>query len=73
MEGDPVTFRWREAKLEAQFDDAADWSPPAVFDRGADGRWRVVSGWEQGEWLRLEGERMVLSGYPITREPGTWV
>jgi CubicO group peptidase (beta-lactamase class C family) len=73
MEGDQVTFRWREGTLEAQFADAPDWSPPATFERGEDGRWRVVSGWEQGEWLRLEGERMGLSGYPIMRTPGTWV
>jgi CubicO group peptidase (beta-lactamase class C family) len=73
MEGDQVVFRWRDGKLEAQFTAAADWEPPAVFEQGADGRWRVVSGWEQGEVLRIEAERLVLSGYPITREPGTWV
>ena len=73
LEGDQVVFRWRDGKLEAQFTDAPDWSPPAVFDRDADGRWRVVSGWEQGEVLRVEAERLVLSGYPVTREPGTWV
>jgi CubicO group peptidase (beta-lactamase class C family) len=73
LEGDQVVFRWREGRLEAQFSDAPEWLPPAVFDRGADGRWRVASGWEQGEVLRIEDERMVLSGYPVTREPGTWV
>jgi len=73
MEGDQVVFRWRGGKLEAQFTDAPDWVPPAVFEQGADGRWRVVSGWEQGEVLRIEAERLVLSGYPVTREPGTWV
>jgi CubicO group peptidase (beta-lactamase class C family) len=73
MEGDQVVFRWREGKLEAQFTDAPDWSPPAVFDRGDDGRWRIVSGWEQGEVLRIEEDGLVLSGYPVKREPGTWV
>jgi CubicO group peptidase (beta-lactamase class C family) len=73
IEGDQVVFRWREGKLEAQFSDAPDWLPPAVFEQGTDGRWRVASGWEQGEVLRIEDERMVLSGYPVTREPGTWV
>ena len=72
MEGDQVVFRWREGKLEAQFTDAPDWSPPAVFDRDAEGRWRIVSGWEQGEVLRIEPERLVLAGYPVTREPGVW-
>jgi len=72
MEGDAVVFRWRDGKLEAQFTDAPDWSPPAVFDRDEHGRWRIVSGWEQGEVLRIEPERLVLSGYPVTREPGVW-
>ena len=73
LEGDQVVFRWRGGKLEAQFTDAPDWLPAAVFEQGADGRWRVASGWEQGEVLRIEDERLVLSGYPVTREPGTWV
>ena len=73
MEGDQIVFRWREGKLEAQFTDAPDWSPPAVFGRDAAGRWRIDSGWEQGEVLRVEEDRLVLSGYPVTREPGTWV
>jgi CubicO group peptidase (beta-lactamase class C family) len=73
VEGDQVVFRWRGGKLEAQFTDSPDWLPPAVFAQGADGRWRVASGWEQGEVLRIEDERLVLSGYPVTREPGTWV
>ncbi|HET8528827.1 MAG TPA: serine hydrolase domain-containing protein [Gaiellaceae bacterium] len=73
LEGDQLVIRWREGKLEAQFTDAPDWSPPAVFERGPDGRWRIVSGWEQGEVLRVEEERLVLSGYPVTREPGVWL
>jgi CubicO group peptidase (beta-lactamase class C family) len=73
MEGDQLVLRWREGKLEAQFTDAPDWSPPAVFERDADGRWRIVSGWEQGEVLRIEPDRLVLTGYPVTREPGVWL
>jgi CubicO group peptidase (beta-lactamase class C family) len=72
MEGDEVVFRWRDGKLEAQFTDAPDWSPPAVLDRDEQGRWRIVSGWEQGEVLRVEPDRLVLAGYPVTREPGVW-
>jgi hypothetical protein len=72
MEGDEVVFRWRDGKLEAQFTDAPDWSPPAVFEQDAQRRWRIVSGWEQGEALRIEPERLVLAGYPVTREPGVW-
>ena len=42
---------------------------PAVFDRESPERWRIVSGWEHGEALRVEAERLVLAGYPVTREP----
>jgi len=73
MEGSQLVFRWRDGTLQAQFSDAAEWEEPAVFEQGADGRWRIVSGWEQGEVLRIEEDGLVLSGYPVKREPGTWV
>jgi CubicO group peptidase (beta-lactamase class C family) len=73
MEGDQVVFRWRNGTLEAQFTDAAEWEEPAVFKRESSDRWRVVSGWEHGEALRIEPERLVLAGYPVTREPTLWV
>jgi CubicO group peptidase (beta-lactamase class C family) len=73
MEGDQVVFRWRKGKLEAQFPDAAEWEEPAVFAQESADRWRVVSGWEHGELLRIEQDRMVLAGYPVTRTPGVWV
>jgi CubicO group peptidase (beta-lactamase class C family) len=73
MEGDEIVFRWRNGTLEAQFADAEPWEEPAVFERGGDGRWRIASGWEHGEVLRVEEDRMVLSGYPVTRAPQVWV
>ena len=73
MEGDQIVFKWRDGHLEAQFPDAADWELPAVFRRETDDRWRIVSGFEHGEVLRIEAERMVLAGYPVTREPTVWV
>jgi hypothetical protein len=79
MEGDLVVFRWRNGTLEARFPDDPAWKPSAVFRRESDERWRVVSGWEHGEVLRVEraGDgavtRMVLAGYPVTREPTLWV
>jgi CubicO group peptidase (beta-lactamase class C family) len=73
MEGSQLVFRWRNGTLEAQFSDAEPWEEPAVFERGADGRWRIVSGWEHGEVLRIEDDRLVLAGYPVTREPQVWV
>jgi CubicO group peptidase (beta-lactamase class C family) len=73
MEGSQLVFRWRDGTLQAQFSDAEEWEEPAVFERDAEGRWRIVSGWEHGEVLRVEQQRLVLSGYPVTREPGVWV
>jgi CubicO group peptidase (beta-lactamase class C family) len=73
MEGTPVILRWRNGRLEAVDPDDPDWKPPAVLRPDGDGRWRIVSGWEQGEILRVDGERLVLAGYPVTREPSLWV
>lgn len=78
MEAARLVFRWREGKLEARFDGMPEWRPSAVYEREAEDRWRTVSGPEQGEALRIvrapDGsvERMILAGYPVTREPGPW-
>jgi len=40
--------------------------PSAVFER-VEGGWRVVSGHERGERLRVDGERLVWAGYVFTR------
>lgn len=79
MEGAAFTMRWKDGKLDARFPDDADWKPSAVIVRESDDRWRVESGWEQGEALRIERDaegdvvRLVLAGYPVTREPTLWV
>jgi CubicO group peptidase (beta-lactamase class C family) len=79
MEGDPVYLRWRDGKLEARYADQEEWQPPAVIVRESDDRWRIESGWEQGELVRVERDgdgsvkRLVLGGYPVTREPTLWV
>jgi CubicO group peptidase (beta-lactamase class C family) len=79
MEGDPFTMRWKAGKLDARFPDDPDWKPSAVIVRESDDRWRIESGWEQGEVLRIERDadggvvRLVLAGYPVTREPTLWV
>jgi CubicO group peptidase (beta-lactamase class C family) len=73
MEGSQLVVSWRDGTLEARFPEDADWKPPAVFRREAEDRWRIVSGWEHGEVLRVEPDRLVLSGYPVTREPQLWV
>jgi CubicO group peptidase (beta-lactamase class C family) len=73
MEGSQLVISWRNGTLEARFPEDAEWKPPAVFRREAEDRWRIVSGWEHGELLRVERDRLVLSGYPVTREPQLWV
>ena len=73
MEGSQLVISWRNGTLEARFPEDAEWKPPAVFRREAEDRWRIVSGWEHGELLRVEEDRLVLSGYPVTREPQLWV
>jgi CubicO group peptidase (beta-lactamase class C family) len=79
LEGDQFTMRWREGKLEARFPDDPDWKPSAVIRREDTDRWRVESGWEQGELVRVERDaegrvtRLVLAGYPVTRQPTAWL
>jgi CubicO group peptidase (beta-lactamase class C family) len=79
MEGDQVVIRWRDGALEARFPDDPEWAEPAVLRREGDERWRIASGWEHGELLRVERDgggtvtRLVLAGYPVTREPTLWV
>jgi CubicO group peptidase (beta-lactamase class C family) len=79
MEGDAFTLRWKAGKLDARFVGDAEWKPSAVLARESEDRWRIESGWEQGEALRIERDsqgdvvRLVLAGYPVTREPTVWV
>jgi CubicO group peptidase (beta-lactamase class C family) len=79
MESEAFTMRWKNGKLDARFPDDPDWKPSAVIVRESDDRWRVESGWEHGEALRVERDadgnivRLVLAGYPVTREPSLWI
>jgi CubicO group peptidase (beta-lactamase class C family) len=79
MEAEPVTFRWKDGKLDVRSPDDPEWKASAVLVRESDDRWRVESGWEQGEALRVERNadgtiaRLVLAGYPVTREPTLWI
>jgi hypothetical protein len=67
-EGEPFAFRWRDGKLQAEPLDAPAWVKPAVFEQIGALEYRVVSGYERGERLRVEEGRLVWSGYPFTRE-----
>jgi len=72
-EGSELVLSWRGDRLEGRSVDAPAHQPPAVFEPVAADRWRVASGREQGEVLRVvrdsEGAvaRMYWAGYPLTR------
>jgi hypothetical protein len=74
-EGDETIFSWRDGKLEARLAAAPPEREPSVFEREGEDRFRVVSGRERGEVLRVvrddQGEvvRLYWATYPFTREP----
>lgn len=66
-EGNEFVFAWKDGKLTADFPGAPTWAKPAVFEATKDGGYRVASGRERGERLRVEGDRMIWGGYLFTR------
>ena len=74
-EGDESIFSWRDGKLEARLADAPPEREPSVFEPEGDDRFRVVSGGERGETLRVvrdeSGEvvKLYWATYPFTRTP----
>jgi hypothetical protein len=74
-EGDETIFSWRKGKLEAQPAAAPSEREASVFEQEGEDRFRVVSGRERGEVLRVvrndQGEvvRLYWATYPFTREP----
>ena len=77
-EGNEFVVRYRQGRLEARLVSAPEWKPPAVFEPDGEDRFRVVSGREQGELLRVvrdeQGEPVKLywATYPCTRAPEVW-
>ena len=77
-EGSEFVLRYRRGRLEARMVDAPDWFPPAVFEPESDDRFRVVSGRERGELLRVhrddlgEPVKLYWATYPCTRTPEIW-
>jgi CubicO group peptidase (beta-lactamase class C family) len=74
-EGSETIFSWRSGKLEARLADAPPEREPSVFEQEGEDRFRVVSGRERGETLRLvrdeggEVVRIYWATYPFTRTP----
>jgi hypothetical protein len=77
-EGSETIFSWRKGRLEARLAAAPPEREPSVFEREDDDRYRVVSGRERGELLRVvrddEGAvtRLYWATYPFTRGPETF-
>ena len=59
-------FSWKDGHLTAQLPGAPPRVKPSVFEP-VDGGFRVVSGRERGERLRVDGDRLIWAGYVFTR------
>lgn len=74
-EGTAYSFSFRDGHLEARAVGSPRTRPASVFAEEGPGRFRVVSGREQGEVLRVvrrqDGsvERLYWATYPVTRTP----
>jgi CubicO group peptidase (beta-lactamase class C family) len=66
-EGNEFVFTWEGGQLTARVAGAPAWLAPSVFEE-VDGGYRVASGRERGERLRVEDGRLVWAGYVFTRE-----
>lgn len=78
-EGTEFVFSWHDGHLQARARAAAKERPPAVFEpTGAADTFRVISGRETGELLRLTRDRdgtvsaMHWATYPVTRSQETF-
>jgi CubicO group peptidase (beta-lactamase class C family) len=65
-EGNEFVFTWEKGRLHARAVGAPPWVQPSVFAE-VDGGYRVASGRERGERLRVDGDRMIWAGYVFTR------
>jgi CubicO group peptidase (beta-lactamase class C family) len=74
-EGQEFVFSWRDGRLEARWALAAPELEPAVFEPDGPDGYRVLSGRERGELLRVVRDangtvtRLYWATYPMTRSP----
>jgi len=77
-EGQEFVFSWRDGRLTARGVFTPADAPPAVFAPDGNDRWRVESGRERGELLRVvraadgEVEKLYWATYPFRRKPFTF-
>jgi CubicO group peptidase (beta-lactamase class C family) len=65
-EGSEFVFAWEDGRLRARIVGATASMRDSVFEQ-VDGGFRVATGRERGERLRVDGERLVWAGYVFTR------
>ncbi|NUR75248.1 MAG: beta-lactamase family protein [Thermoleophilia bacterium] len=65
-EGSEFVFWWEGAALQAKVVGTLPGRGETTFEREADG-WRASAGRERGERLRVDGDRLIWSGYAFTR------
>jgi CubicO group peptidase (beta-lactamase class C family) len=70
-EGTQFLFTWEKGSLRAKVAGSAAGKGETRFDREGDG-FVAVEGRERGERLRVDGERMIWSGYVFTRAQETF-
>jgi CubicO group peptidase (beta-lactamase class C family) len=66
-EGFEHVFSWEGGTLVGRMAGAPKRIKPTVFEPLSDGAFRAIEGREQGERLRVEGDRIVWGGYPFSR------
>jgi CubicO group peptidase (beta-lactamase class C family) len=77
-EGHQLVFSFRNGKLESVFPEARLDLGRSVYERESDDVYRVASGYERGELLRILRDddgtptKMYFATYPVTRSPETF-
>ncbi|HET9323516.1 MAG TPA: serine hydrolase domain-containing protein [Gaiellaceae bacterium] len=76
-EGHPLVFSFRAGKLESMLPEARLDLGRSVYEREGEDLYRVASGYERGELLRIVRDedgvpvKLYFATYPVTREPQT--
>lgn len=77
-EGHPMVFSFHRGTLESVFPEARLDLGRSVYEREGEDRYRVASGYERGELLRIVRDadgvpvKLYFATYPVTREPSTF-
>jgi CubicO group peptidase (beta-lactamase class C family) len=67
-EGNEFVFWWEKGKVNAVPAAIRGIRPAAELEPLGDGTYRVAKGYERGERLRVEGDRLLWGGYAFTRD-----